>query len=97
MDEVLSRQPEHIQTFLLITSILDQMCASLCSAVVNDNDKWEGENILESLERANLFIIPLDDQREWYRYHRLFAELLQARLKESQLEHTGIYIRQPPV
>jgi LuxR family maltose regulon positive regulatory protein len=93
MDEVLSRQPKFIQAFLLETSILDQMCESLCNAVSGGIDQWEGENILESLERANLFIIPLDDQREWYRYHRLFAELLQARLKESQSEHIPEYHR----
>jgi len=93
MDEVLSRQPEFIQTFLVKTSILDQMCVSLCKAVIGKEEKWEGENILESLERANLFIIPLDDQREWYRYHHLFAELLQARLKEAQLETIPEYHR----
>jgi LuxR family transcriptional regulator, maltose regulon positive regulatory protein len=93
MDEVLSRQSEFIQTFLLRTSILDQMCESLCNAVIGGRDQREGGNILESLERANLFIIPLDDSREWYRYHRLFAELLQARLRESQLEQVPEYHR----
>ncbi len=93
MDEVLSRQPEFIQTFLLKTSILDQMCLSLCKAVIGEGEKWEGENILETLERANLFIMPLDDHREWYRYHRLFAELLQARLKEAQLVYIPEYHR----
>ncbi len=93
MDEVLSRQPEYIQAFLLKTSILDQMCESLCNAVIGGKDQRVGENILETLERANLFIIPLDDSREWYRYHRLFAELLQARLRESLLEQVPEYHR----
>lgn len=104
-DEVLKRQPEFIQTFLLKTSILDQMCGSLCDAVVGEYEKKEGKNsdkeesaaypississnqqILEFLERANLFIIPLDNNREWYRYHHLFAELLRSRLREACLE-----------
>ncbi|MCJ7738838.1 MAG: hypothetical protein MUQ10_16250, partial [Anaerolineae bacterium] len=85
-DEVLRHQPEPIYTFLLRTSILEQMCGSLCDAIVDlpkETIPTSGQQILEQLHRANLFVVPLDDERHWYRYHRLFGDLLAARLRES--------------
>ena len=79
IEEVLGQQSEQIQTFLLRTSILDRMCGSLCDAVLLD-PSTSGQEILEQLERANLFIVPLDNERRWYRYHHLFGDLLRQRL-----------------
>jgi LuxR family maltose regulon positive regulatory protein len=79
VDEVLRHQPESIQTFLLRTSILDRMCGSLCDAVLL-TPSASGQETLEYLERANLFIVPLDNERHWYRYHHLFGDLLRQRL-----------------
>ncbi len=89
VDEVLQRQPVEVQTFLLYTSILDRLCASLCDAVVgmsenaNIGTPKQSDEILEYLEHANLFINPLDNQRQWYRYHHLFADLLRHRLQQT--------------
>ena len=80
-EEVLQSQPEHIRSFLLQTSILDRFCAPLCNAVT---ERQDGKDILDVLERNNLFLIPLDDKRQWYRYHHLFADVLQAHLMEAQ-------------
>jgi len=77
MEEVLKIQTDDIKEFLLQTSILEQMSAPLCNAVLNRNDS---QSILETLERNNMFVIPLDTERTWYRYHHLFAELLKQRL-----------------
>ena len=77
LQEVLSRQSDDLRMFLLQTSILGRLSGSLCNAITGRGD---GQAILESLERANLFLVPLDDQRQWYRYHRLFADLLRQRL-----------------
>jgi LuxR family transcriptional regulator, maltose regulon positive regulatory protein len=82
MEEVLGRQDAHIQTFLLRTSILDRLCGLLCDAVLLDASA-SGQATLEYLERANLFIVPLDNERRWYRYHHLFADLLRLRLHQS--------------
>lgn len=82
-DEVLSRQPEFIREFLLQTSLLERFNAPLCKAVTERED---ADSLLESLERANLFLIPLDAQSNWYRYHHLFAELLRRRLEQSPPE-----------
>ncbi len=82
LEEVLQRQPEHVQTFLLRTSILDRLCGPLCDAVMLDASA-AGQETLEYLDRANLFLIPLDTERRWYRYHHLFAELLRQRLHQS--------------
>jgi LuxR family maltose regulon positive regulatory protein len=79
MEEVLQRQPEEYQRFLLETSILDRLNAPLCDAVTGRQDS---RAMLNKLERTNLFIIPLDNRREWFRYHHLFGELLQKRLRE---------------
>ncbi len=81
VEEVLDRQAERTQRFLLETSILDRMTASLCEAVTEVDD---GGHTLEALERANLFVIALDDRRRWYRYHHLFADVLRARLLAEQ-------------
>ena len=76
-EEVFSRQPSDIQDFLIRTSILDQLSGGLCDAVVG---RIDSQNLLEALERSNLFIVPLDQSREWYRYHHLFGDLLHHRL-----------------
>ncbi len=81
IEEVLQHQSESIQTFLLRTSILDRMCGPLCEAVLRA-PAGSGQETLEYLERANLFIVPLDNERRWYRYHHLFAELLRLRLHQ---------------
>jgi LuxR family maltose regulon positive regulatory protein len=83
VDEVLSRQPEEIQTFLLRTSILDRFCAPLCDSVLGTESSRQ---TLYQLEGANLFLVPLDDERCWYRYHHLFADFLGQRLRESEPE-----------
>jgi len=79
IEEVLQKQPEAIQTFLLQTSILERMCGQLCDAVLLHSSS-AGQETLERLERANLFVIPLDHERRWYRYHHLFRDLLRQRL-----------------
>lgn len=88
-DEVLRYQPEPIYRFLLRTPILERMCDSLCDALTDQAAEDEStltssRQILEHLQRANLFVVPLDDERRWYRYHRLFAELLRACLQEVE-------------
>jgi ATP/maltotriose-dependent transcriptional regulator MalT len=82
VEEVLHQQPESLQAFLLRTSILDRLCGPLCDAVVLDATA-SGQATLEYLEHVNLFIVPLDNERRWYRYHHLFAELLRQRLQQS--------------
>jgi LuxR family transcriptional regulator, maltose regulon positive regulatory protein len=81
VEEVLQRQPEHIRSFLLQTAILERLSGPLCDAVTGQAGS---SGILETLERGNLFIVPLDDQRQWYRYHHLFAEVLLAHALEEQ-------------
>ncbi|RPJ39653.1 MAG: hypothetical protein EHM21_15475, partial [Chloroflexi bacterium] len=101
VEEVLHRQPEAIQSFLLQTSVLERFCAELCSAVFSGKWSAAGEEdsmltadhrplatskvrqLLESLDHSNLFLVPLDNRQEWYRYHRLFAELLLRRLRQT--------------
>jgi LuxR family maltose regulon positive regulatory protein len=80
-EEVLQRQPEEVQSFLLRTCILDRLCGPLCDAVTGETN---GQAMLERLERANLFTVRLDDERHWYRYHHLFAEVLRLRLQRAQ-------------
>ncbi len=79
LEEVLQQQSESVQTFLLRTSILDRLCGPLCDAVLG-SPSASGQETLEYLEHANLFIVPLDDERRWYRYHHLFGDLLRQRL-----------------
>ncbi len=76
VEEVLGGQPDVVRAFLLDTSVLDQLTGALCDAVTGRSD---GQSMLESLERGNLFVVPLDDERRWYRYHHLFADALRAR------------------
>jgi LuxR family maltose regulon positive regulatory protein len=106
-EEVLNRQPENVQTFLLQTSILERLCGPLCDAVrdqglvIRDQETalipdhrslitnhrspiHDSQSILEYLDHANLFIVPLDNRREWYRYHRLLSDLLRKRLGQTQ-------------
>ena len=82
LEEVLHKQSEPIQKFLLHTSILERMCGQLCDSVLH-NSPINGQETLEYLDRANLFIVSLDNERRWYRYHHLFAELLQSRLARA--------------
>ncbi|HEY6743929.1 MAG TPA: LuxR C-terminal-related transcriptional regulator [Lapillicoccus sp.] len=86
VEEVLEHQPEEVRAFLLDTSILDQLTGGLCDAVTGRSD---GQSMLEALERENLFVVPLDDARRWYRYHHLFADALQARLLGGQAHRVG--------
>ncbi|MBW6499944.1 MAG: LuxR C-terminal-related transcriptional regulator [Bacteroidales bacterium] len=83
IEEVLKTQTDDRREFLLQTSVLEQISASLCNAVVNRNDS---QYILESLEKNNMFVIPLDENRTWYRYHHLFAGLLKQRFLQSYQE-----------
>ena len=86
VEEVLCHQPEDIQRFLLQTSILENLSGPLCDAVTavpSGEGSRSSQQILEYLERANLFLIPLDSERTWYRYHHLFADLLRARLDQQ--------------
>jgi LuxR family maltose regulon positive regulatory protein len=79
-DEVLGRQPQKVRTFLLQTSILDRLSGSLCDAVTGLEG---GQTRLEELERSNLLLVPLDEERRWYRYHHLFSEFLRERLRRE--------------
>jgi len=81
VEEVLQSQPGHIRSFLLETSILERLSGPLCDAVTKQS---ASKGLLELLERSNLFVVPLDDKRQWYRYHHLFAEVLRGRTTEEQ-------------
>jgi LuxR family maltose regulon positive regulatory protein len=81
VEEVLQRQPDDIQHFLLRTSLLDRLTGPLCDAVTGQDG---GKDMLATLERRNLFLVPLDDRRRWYRYHHLFADVLQTHLLDEQ-------------
>jgi LuxR family maltose regulon positive regulatory protein len=82
-DEVLGRQPGEIQQFLARTAVLSRLCAPLCDAVTGSAN---AAAIIEVLERENLFLVPLDDNRQWYRYHHLFAQLLRSQLARTERE-----------
>ena len=82
-DEVLGRQPAEVRRFLTRTAILTRFCAPLCDAVTESSD---AAKIIEVLERENLFVVPLDDSRQWYRYHHLFAQVLHAELARTEPE-----------
>lgn len=91
LEEVLANQLEEMQNFLLYTAILERMTPALCDHLLEMDDgitvganRVASAEMLEQLDRANLFLVPLDDQRTWYRYHHLFADLLRARLQQSQ-------------
>lgn len=93
VEEVIERLPTHLQTFVLQTSLLDRLCGPLCDAVLGVGDASEdaspgpqhsySQALLAELERGNLFLIPLDDERRWYRYHHLFGEVVRARLQQG--------------
>ena len=85
VEEVLARESQEVQSFLLQTAILARLSGPLCDAVTGSSD---GQAMLEGLEKRNLFVVPLDDKRCWYRYHHLFADLLQARLLQSSLQQS---------
>jgi len=80
VDEVLQSEPEHVRHFLGATAILDRLSGPLCDALTGERD---GQAVLEDLERRNLFVVALDDRREWYRYHHLFADVLQKQVIAS--------------
>ena len=83
VEEALKMQSDDVREFLLYSSILDRFCAPLCDLIL---ERENSQEMLELLDRHNLFIIPLDDQRTWYRYHNLFAELLQSQIQKSDKE-----------
>ncbi len=89
-EEVFARQPAEVQAFLMQTSILNRLGGPLCDAVIG---RIGSEEVLRSLEQANLFIVPLDPDRTWYRYHHLFAELLQHRLRLSAYSEPDLHRR----
>jgi LuxR family maltose regulon positive regulatory protein len=82
-EDVLAPLPDGMRHFLLQTSILERLCGALCDAVTGVED---GQEMLETLERENLFLVPLDDNREWFRYHRLFADFLQEEVNRRHLD-----------
>lgn len=82
-EDVVAHLPVELRQFLLQTSILDRLCVPLCNAVTGNND---GQELLEALERENLFLVPLDDNRQWFRYHYLFAEFLHGELERRYAE-----------
>ena len=87
VEEVLQRQPERVRSFLLQTSVLDRLSGSLCDAVT---DREDGKGMLEALERGNLFVVPLDDKRQWYRYHHLFGDVLHAHSMKEQPDQVPV-------
>lgn len=90
VEEVLEHQPEAVRGFLLHTAVLDRLTGPLCDAVTGRDD---GSAMLVALERANLFVFPLDDRREWYRYHHLFADVLRGRLLSEEPGHIPLFHR----
>jgi LuxR family maltose regulon positive regulatory protein len=110
VEEVLQRQPEQVQTFLLQTAMLKRLTGRLCDAILDEpagepglapeaardpllQAPSPGQRILHQLEAANLFIVPLDNERQWYRYHRLFADLLHKRLQQFQPDRVPVLHR----
>ena len=90
VEEVLRQQSEDVQAFLLRTSLLERMCGPLCDAVLQLADgAGSSQAMLEYIQRANLFIVPLDNERRWYRYHHLFADLLRQRLQHGTASAGG--------
>ncbi|HEY5249482.1 MAG TPA: LuxR C-terminal-related transcriptional regulator, partial [Dermatophilaceae bacterium] len=87
VEEVLQHQPEAVRSFLLQSAVLGRLTGPLCDAVTGRDD---GSQMLRDIERANLFIVPLDDRREWYRYHHLFADVLRSRMLSEQPEQVPL-------
>lgn len=101
-EEIYNQQPPNVQMFLLGTSILDRLSGSLCDAVLaglawmheGRQEEYSAQQILESLEKSNLFLHPMDDERVWFRYHRLFANLIRQRLRQTWPEEIrGLQMR----
>jgi LuxR family maltose regulon positive regulatory protein len=92
IEEVLNQQTGDIQSFLIRTSILERLSGPLCDAVLNDREV-SGFKTLKYLEQLNMFIIPLDSERLWYRYHHLFAELLRQKLQSSRIDTSELHLR----
>jgi LuxR family maltose regulon positive regulatory protein len=99
-EQVLNKQPDYIQDFLLRTAILDRFCAPLCDFLIEEGQLGitqpfpPSHEILEYLEHANLFLIPLDDHREWFRYHSLFADLLRHRLRlDKDIDASSLHLK----
>jgi LuxR family transcriptional regulator, maltose regulon positive regulatory protein len=90
MEEILARQPQPVQEFLLRTAILERLCAELCAAMAVPLSVQQAQHMLDQLARANLFVIPLDEERHWYRYHHLFADLLKMHLHANQAQVPGL-------
>jgi LuxR family transcriptional regulator, maltose regulon positive regulatory protein len=91
VEEILNHQPAAIQNFLMQTSVLDRLNAALCNAVTRRQDS---QTVLEQLHQANLFVLPLDNERAWYRYHPLFGEMLRARLAQIHAaDIPGLHVR----
>jgi len=99
LEEVLEQQTETVQTFLLQTAVLDRLTSGLCDAVCFNAAELPGsysgrtttgQETLEALEHANLFVVPLDEERRWYRYHHLFSDLLRRRLRQKYPEWTPV-------
>jgi LuxR family transcriptional regulator, maltose regulon positive regulatory protein len=87
VEEVLQRRPEQVRDFLLQTSILERLSSPLCNAVTGQEG---GQKLLDTLERGNLFVIPLDDSRQWFRYHHLFSDVLRAHLMTEQIDQISV-------
>jgi len=90
VEEVLGRQKASVQQFLVRTSVLDRLCTPLCNAVTGTDN---GEEMLDHLQSANLFVIPLDQSRKWFRYHHLFSDLLRDRLQKTQADRIPVLHR----
>ncbi len=94
VEEVLQGLPDHVRSFLLETAFLERMCAPLCAALTGRNDSAE---MLDALERDNIFVIPLDDERRWYRYHHLFSDVLRARSLREDRDRADDLLRRASV
>ncbi|MCP5012109.1 MAG: tetratricopeptide repeat protein, partial [Aestuariibacter sp.] len=85
VEEIFHHQTDEVQSFLLRSSVLERLCGALCDAVVYEHEgNGRSQQLLEYLDHANLFMVPLDNRRQWYRYHHLFADLLRHRLQQLQ-------------
>lgn len=93
ISEVLQRQAETTRRFLLCTSILERFCAELCDEVVFDGEEGSSQSVLDTLEQGNMFLVPLDNQRRWYRYHHLFSEMLFHSLRRSSPDQIPVLHR----
>lgn len=91
IEEVLSQQPQQVRDFLLKTSILERLCGPLCVAILQDDEDTLAT--LEHIRQSNLFLIPLDNERRWYRYHHLFGDLLRKHLHTSGMDTSNLHLR----